>query len=717
MDQAKKNNLKRIIAAVCAAAVVILLAAMPLLTRKEDTADGPQASILSGTVAAGCIETQLIGGGTLAEEEAVTVSVPAAVKLTEYLVSNGDTVSAGEPIASVDRVTIMTAIAQVQETLDYLAGEIEAESETETSGAVIAQAGGTVKEIYAGEGGRVQDMMLEHGALAVLSLNGLMAVDLETESDLSAGDAVVLTFSDGTNVDGTVESNLAGTMVVTTEDDGYAPGEAVQITAGDGTVLGTGELYIHSPWNATAYAGVIESVKVSEGEEVAAGETLFQLSDTGHTAAYQQLINQRTAYEELMMELFEMYQTRQITAPCDGIISGVDPDSVQLLSDDGEGYVISFLAGAPNGDDETSYTNYIGQVTAADENGWALALNPVHQEVADYTDLSGVNLDTEAMTETLGYIPDASVPIYERADNAWQQIDAAAVIAGDILLFAQDAGGNLVWIVRVQQAEEVPAEPTQPEVPTEPEDPTEPEVPTEPTAPTESAEPSEPVEPTVPVSPTIPSGGSTTQPSFTYPTAGSADSSFGGTEETEPEFELYGMETSAIAAVTPQDTMTLDITIDELDILALQPGQTAAVTIDALGGETVAAVITDISNTGVNSGGSSKFTVELTLEREGKMLSGMSASAVVTLQTADDVLSIPVAALVEEGTQTLVYTGCDEENGILTDPVAVTVGASDGENAEILDGLSAGTTYYYAYYDTLEISVTPDFGGRFRFGS
>ena len=31
-------------------------------------------------------------------------------------------------------------------------------------------------------------------------------------------------------------------------------------------------------------------------------------------------------------------------------------------------------------------------------------------------------------------------------------------------------------------------------------------------------------------------------------------------------------------------------------------------------------------------------------------------------------------------------------------------------------GLNAGDTYYYAYYDTLEISITPDFGGGFMFG-
>ena len=46
----------------------------------------------------------------------------------------------------------------------------------------------------------------------------------------------------------------------------------------------------------------------------------------------------------------------------------------------------------------------------------------------------------------------------------------------------------------------------------------------------------------------------------------------------------------------------------------------------------------------------------------------------------------------------------------------VTVGVSDGETVQILDGITQGQTYYYAYYDTLEISYTPDFGGMGMFG-
>ena len=73
MDKTKKKNIKRIIAIACAVAVVVLLATMPLIAKQDPETDGPKASILSNTVTSGRIDTELIGGGTLAEDDAVTI--------------------------------------------------------------------------------------------------------------------------------------------------------------------------------------------------------------------------------------------------------------------------------------------------------------------------------------------------------------------------------------------------------------------------------------------------------------------------------------------------------------------------------------------------------------------------------------------------------------------------------------------------------------------
>lgn len=704
MDKTKKKRIKRIIALVCIVAVVALLAAMPLIAKQESEEDGPKASILSGIASLGNIDTELVGGGTLAEDDAVTIDLPSAVKLKKFLVANGDAVTEGTAIATVDRVTVMTAISQVQETLEYLSEQIEEAGDTDSEESVTALAGGTVKILHAKEGDSVQSVIAEHGALAVLSLDGLMAVDLETESTLPVGTAVTVTLSSGTAVPGKIAKNLAGEMTVTLEDDDYTVDDPVQVTAEDGTAIGSGELYIYSPWNATAYAGTVGSIKVSVGDKLRAGKTLMVLSDVGYSATYRQLIGQRQEYEELMLDLFKMYQTEAITAPCDGTVSGIDQESLLLLSDSGRDYTVQLLANAPNGNDQILYTNYVGKVTAVGQNGWSLLVNPQPVAVADYTVLSGVPLDEKAMTQVCTY-PDTppeepeeepeepsvsedsapteemtpetpppteepapaqlqTAPIYELVNGAWQQIDFSSVSAGDIMLFAADQSGEFVWIVRIQK-----------------------------------------------------SGSSSSAPSGGSHSGGmTGGSPSGGTTPQEPEFKLYGLDMAQVAAVTPQGTMTLDITIDELDITALQVGMTAQVKIDALGGEKYTATITEIGNTGTNNGGNSKYTVELTLDRAENMLSGMNATATIVLSTASNVLTIPADALVEQGNQTVVYTGYDEGSETLLGPVTVKVGSSDGENVEILEGLANGQTYYYAYYDTLEISFTPDFGGSRFFG-
>ena len=243
-------------------------------------------------------------------------------------------------------------------------------------------------------------------------------------------------------------------------------------------------------------------------------------------------------------------------------------------------------------------------------------------------------------------------------------MEGSTIGSGDILLFAADSEGSLVWMVLIRKG--TPQQET----------------------PGGSG-----------MSGSFPSGGMTGG----FPS--------GGVTVQEPEFEPYSLELTQIAAVTPQDTMTLEITVDELDIRRLEVGMTAQVKIGALGGGKYTATITAIGNTGESNGGSSKYTLELTLDRGADMLAGMNATAVIVLASAEDVLTIPAEALVEQGNETVVYTGYDEETGTLLDPVAVKTGCSDGENVEILEGLEPGRTCYYAYYDTLEISATPDFGG------
>ena len=238
MDKAKKKRLKKYITWVCLVALVALLAAMPVLAQREAAADGPVASILEGTVQMGSLETGLNGGGVLTAGNAMDVELPKGVKITEFLVKNGDTVTEGQPVAAVDKVSVMTAIVQVRDSLEHIQSEMGKAKDETAASTIKATAGGRVKQVFAQAGDSVQDVMLRHGALAVLSLDGMMAVSLEKNTDLAAGDTVNVTFSNGTEVSGRVEKNLDGVLVVTVNDKDYAVGEQVTVSGEDGASAG-----------------------------------------------------------------------------------------------------------------------------------------------------------------------------------------------------------------------------------------------------------------------------------------------------------------------------------------------------------------------------------------------------------------------------------------------------------------------------------------------
>lgn len=321
---------KKYIAWGCAGALVLMLAVMPMAAsaRQEESR---KASILSGKAELRELETKVLGGGQLSGEASVSVTVPEAVKIDRYLVQNGDTVEKGQAIAQVDDVSVMSAIASVQETLDYLSEEISALSGEADSQTVSAGAQSRVKLVYAQKGDSVAELMLEHGALAVLSLDGLMAVRIETDSAVKNGETVLLNFPDGSEAEGSVKSVVEGTLTVTVEDDDYEPGTKVTVSTEDGESLGSGELYINSPWKVTAYTGDVSYVYIESGQQVYQGQSLFALENTGHSAEYRQLVDQHQDYEELMEELFQMYESRTVTAPCDGIVTGVDEEGSYML--------------------------------------------------------------------------------------------------------------------------------------------------------------------------------------------------------------------------------------------------------------------------------------------------------------------------------------------------------------------------------------------------
>ncbi len=116
--------------------------------------------------------------------------------------------------------------------------------------------------------------------------------------------------------------------------------------------------------------------------------------------------------------------------------------------------------------------------------------------------------------------------------------------------------------------------------------------------------------------------------------------------ETEADVaETYGVDEKTLVSITPQDTMLVTITVDEMDVLKLRKGMEALITLDAFPGQSFVGTVSAVHRSGTNNGGTTKYTADITIDRESGMMDGMDASAQLTLNSVDAVLCIQEAAL------------------------------------------------------------------------
>ena len=807
---------------VIAAFIVLILVVKFFLGQVGTETSETEATTYEETVETGSISTTLPGAGTLTEEDAVEVTLPSEVEILEWYVSNGDTVEEGDILALVDTDSALQAIASVQELLDTLDEELASVEEEDTDGTLTATAAGRVKAIYAASGDDVIDVMYESGSLIVLSLDGLMAVSFETETAVTVGDSVTVTLSDGTEEDGTVESSVNGTVVVTLTDYGTTLGDSVTVTDADGTLLGTGELYVHSALKMMAFSGTVSSVSVSLDEKVSSGDTLLSLTDIDNTLEVQLLVEQRTELEDTMDTLFTLYQEGYLYAESAGVVSGLSTSSSSSSSDSDDSDTESTDDDSSDTSDsstdttatETDTTSSAGSsvITAsAEENagtvisttmtaaGGVLTANVY--ESAGSTDAgegeeaicislttlsastsSAITLSASALTDSteesdsstdsetdssyenyLGVVTDitddtvsaalfsitggistdstegiftlSSTNIYTWTDGTLTSISGEELAVGDslIIICSADASAEdlapICVICISESASASSGEDTSGEQDasgSDAQEGTDASGETSADSTDTSAEGSlEDMMSAADSTDSTDSADAASALAAAAATSGDTTTDTSAAEEavtetlTETVSTSYSVSETTWLSITPQDSMYITITIDELDILSLAVGLEAEVTLDAFPGQSFTGVVESIDLSGTNSGGNSKYTAVVKIDREDDMLAGMNASVKITLETTEDVLCIPVNALVEDETGTYVYTSYDESTDTLGDLVEVETGISDGENVEIVSGLSEGDTYYYSILDTVNVSssTVTSGGTTFNFSS
>jgi multidrug efflux pump subunit AcrA (membrane-fusion protein) len=878
----EKKSIKKYISGGVAVLLIAALVIVPFALEDAKETSEDKTSILSAEVTSADISKTVSGAGTLTDEDAVEIKLPYGVEVTKYLVSNGDFVTEGQALAEVDRIDVMNSIYEYQEDIEYVETQMALYTDTGAVNFLTTSSAGRVMEIYANVGDSISDVMLEHGALAVLSLDGLLAVDIEIDT-LPVGSSVGVAASDGTILSGHVESKKDGVCVITVDQEGRAVGEHVSVFNENSETIGEGELYVHSPLKISGYSGTIEAVHVKIGQDMQSGGTVFTYSGNSNSAEYDVYAAKHTELTGYVEELFKMYTDGTINAENAGVVSGIDEDAAaELLSASGEekasldlltnvttlengasgntsastvdvtypyvyyeagkvNYMVTNYDASENPGNswinilrtDSKYTNRLEAINSVASASWVdnLSFEQLNNYGVATSQITESNVgdiifvfeyycqspDTYTLnsvtTEISGVTVWASTTAEKNGDEP--ALDALVNQDGKTLMLLSDVTPesdsdtpNDTPSDTQNGGEPVPANDGTQETPDEEqnieqnnnnqidnqsnglsnilgegndekkdEDGDKGEKQNLPTKyysagiitkvnsnektgevisvyykmltgdrytdkyaalAAVQSENATLVDVTTPMD--VPFWGLNESNAvkgafllFVYSTQESAEASYvdvvdvsgtikqsaGGGQSsgmtsstTQASYEYYPTKKTTIMSVTPQDTMTVDITVDELDILSIKKGQSVQITLDALAGQSFDGEITDIGVSGSNSGGNTKYTAEVTIDRAANMIAGMNATALITLETDENLVTVPCEALVNDGTRTYVYTSYDSKTNTLGSPVDVETGASDGVRTEIKSGLAIGDTVWYAYYDKLDNDTASGGGGN-----
>ena len=791
----------------------------------------------------GSISKTIVGTGNLEADTPVNVTVPSGVVIDEVKVESGDHVSAGDVLATVDNASVLSAMRDVQEKIENLDGEInETKDETE-AGELTASVDGRVKRIYVSQGSSIADSMLENGAVMLLSIDGKMAVKLELTGAAAESDSVTVLLLDGSEKTGTIESIDGSTCVITFSDSGVGIGENVSVTDAEGTILGSGEAYIHQQLAVTATGGTVEEIKVSEDESVSAGATLLTLTETTQSVKYLEALAEREAYAETLQKLIELSGSGSVKAEMDGTIQSVNVSAGSSDSSQSSSVSQASVSGSSSGrvsnmsyqaSDMRGYSYEV--ITLADTGGKMeessfltessteaeTRLAAVEQETKIQLEVAGEGESTSALlalaapragekpqsdiaaadgsyTGTVTYQPGddpfAADTVYQAqvqltANEGWYfQVDSIFRIESGAVSGITVSSDNkiLSFTITYPATEKYSGNDSGTGTTDQNGDDSgtgssgtgtdgtgSSGTGTDGTGSSSTGNSGAGTGSTgssgtgnsgagtgstgssgTGISSTGNNGGignsggtgndgstsgtdnstgngtgtlglgetgagssgAGTSGSGTSTAAlSSSGSSSGSSDSTDTaQASQYSTDVAAFT-ISSDDNMVLSVNVDELDINSVSKGQTAALTFDAIEDKEFEGEVTKVGSSASASGGVAKYSVNITVARDSRMKTGMNASATITVESREDVITIPVDAIQEKGNRTFVYTGRDAE-GNPSDETEVTTGLSDGSTVEITEGLAEGDTVYYQRISSDNSSggesggVFSDFGG------
>lgn len=748
----KKRRTKTIVAVVLVAAIAA--GGMFTFQNKGKKAQTSGSNVMESKVQKGSLSQSVEGTGTLANADSTDLKIPVGLKIKEVKVSEGDEVKKGDTLAIVDKTSLLAALAQTQSELDDINNQLGDEADSDTSKYVEASVEGRVKKIYASKNTDAADTVLEKGALMLISLDGKMAVKMDTTVSLTVGQEVKVVLSSGNSVTGTVTKSDDESCTITVTDKGTKYHDKVTAYTSSGTKIGTGKLYINKEAKVTATSGTVSSILVSENEYVSEGDNLLKLKGDFQSEEYLSLESEKEDLEEKLASLLKIAKNNTITADSAGIIiavnvsadteSGSTSDNSSASSSSsssgtsgsgsassgsvtatgtsvtGTSKTASCLTAVTTANANSSGTNKIASAAFANVNTAGSTTNTVkavslstnvsqsaaQASVQSATDENEISVNAEENTEsTEGTTSNSSETTTEKKNNT----STGTTTSGSDTTKSDTTNNNTTNNATnntTNSSSSTQSNSSSSSISKKN---------------TTGSQSSNGTTDQNSTDTTGTSGamsgagksrsgmsGAASGASSAGMTSGSAGAVSGSTSgssassgtssssSTDSTSTDTNTELMSAFSVASGDEMTLTVNVDEMDILSIETGQKATLTFDAIENKEYEGKITSIDKNGTTSNGTTKYPVEITVTKEDSMMSGMNASVTITTSEVSNALLVPAAAVTEEGNTSYVYTEKDSKTGELSGKTEVQTGDTDGNNIVITSGLSEGDTIYYS---------------------
>jgi HlyD family secretion protein len=327
----KKKSRKRIIII----AVVVVIAGLLILgyvQMRINKAQSEKTTYGIVDVKRGDIEVRVKGAGTVEPLNDNSVYAASAGTVVQVNAENGDVVSADDVIATFKSDELESQRDSLQSQIDELDMSIATLRSTGGSDTVRSPVKGTVMAVYAKDGDNVDAVMDKYGALAVVSPDDLLQINVPLNENIVQGQKLTVTSGSKSAAGEVVKTDMAAMEATVRFDKGdLSAGDTATVTSPDGASLGDAVIQVASPVYITGKGGVVDKVYEDAGDDVSRGGNLFHLDGDVLSPTLYDKIDQRRQTADDLADTKEKLESLTVKAGTDGVVSGLQLNTDQVV--------------------------------------------------------------------------------------------------------------------------------------------------------------------------------------------------------------------------------------------------------------------------------------------------------------------------------------------------------------------------------------------------